>query len=316
MPYPGPMASPQDLVNTFGPMYTSSWDMAQNTANLQQQYNQQNLQAQQMENQRYQQLTPLLVQQQQLQNQGQDLSNQGKATQNADAARTFQARLGVPLDAETKAQMYGLYRKISDDQAAQMANDAQNDALSTDPQTRASGLQRMANLKDFQIAKMREDAETQRAYGVAGIQGQNQQQLMKMEIDAGRFKNRYNQGLDTQIMLEGDPVKRDVLLRGAVQQATASGDQESAQYYQGLLEKNLPAVNAKLAAQTAGNQAKPNMGGLGVPSIAPVQLDAGQPQSPAPQATPSGMPKVGEVRKGYRFKGGNPGDKNNWEKVS
>lgn len=29
----------------------------------------------------------------------------------------------------------------------------------------------------------------------------------------------------------------------------------------------------------------------------------------------SAAPKVGEVRKGYRFKGGNPADRNNWEKV-
>lgn len=30
---------------------------------------------------------------------------------------------------------------------------------------------------------------------------------------------------------------------------------------------------------------------------------------------PAGGPKVGEVRKGYRFKGGNPADQSNWEKV-
>lgn len=34
-----------------------------------------------------------------------------------------------------------------------------------------------------------------------------------------------------------------------------------------------------------------------------------------PAASPPGaVPKVGEVRKGYKFKGGNPADKNNWEK--
>ena len=33
------------------------------------------------------------------------------------------------------------------------------------------------------------------------------------------------------------------------------------------------------------------------------------------QSTASGAPKVGEIRKGYRFKGGNPADKNSWEKV-
>jgi hypothetical protein len=30
---------------------------------------------------------------------------------------------------------------------------------------------------------------------------------------------------------------------------------------------------------------------------------------------PSAGPKAGEVKDGYRFKGGNPADKNNWQKV-
>jgi hypothetical protein len=33
-------------------------------------------------------------------------------------------------------------------------------------------------------------------------------------------------------------------------------------------------------------------------------------------STGSSVPRVGEVRKGYRFKGGNPRDKNSWEKVN
>jgi hypothetical protein len=44
----------------------------------------------------------------------------------------------------------------------------------------------------------------------------------------------------------------------------------------------------------------------------------GQMQGQAvPQAEPTGnnAPQPGEVRKGYRFKGGNPADKNSWEKV-
>jgi hypothetical protein len=32
-----------------------------------------------------------------------------------------------------------------------------------------------------------------------------------------------------------------------------------------------------------------------------------------PYAGPVNVPKVGEVIQGYRFKGGNPADKNNWE---
>ena len=39
------------------------------------------------------------------------------------------------------------------------------------------------------------------------------------------------------------------------------------------------------------------------------------PSPSAPQAAPSALPKVGEVRDGYRYKGGNPNDQNAWEAV-
>lgn len=41
-------------------------------------------------------------------------------------------------------------------------------------------------------------------------------------------------------------------------------------------------------------------------------------QTPAPAAAPAaptGIPAPGEIRNGYRFKGGNPADRNSWEKV-
>lgn len=42
------------------------------------------------------------------------------------------------------------------------------------------------------------------------------------------------------------------------------------------------------------------------------------PAAPAPAPAPAGgpaLPQVGEVRSGYRFKGGNPGDQSSWERV-
>ena len=36
--------------------------------------------------------------------------------------------------------------------------------------------------------------------------------------------------------------------------------------------------------------------------------------SVAPEAAPTGKPKIGEVQDGYMFKGGNPADPKNWEK--
>ncbi len=53
----------------------------------------------------------------------------------------------------------------------------------------------------------------------------------------------------------------------------------------------------------------------GQPAAAP-QGGLQQPKLPETIARPpQGGPKAGDVMKGYRFKGGNPADKNNWEKV-
>lgn len=40
------------------------------------------------------------------------------------------------------------------------------------------------------------------------------------------------------------------------------------------------------------------------------RVDAGAATPPA-----AGMPKIGETRNGYRYKGGNPNDQANWSKV-
>lgn len=54
--------------------------------------------------------------------------------------------------------------------------------------------------------------------------------------------------------------------------------------------------------------------------VFPALLEAGQrqglvPVGPATARQPAGQPRAGDVVEGFRFKGGNPADKNNWEKV-
>lgn len=57
--------------------------------------------------------------------------------------------------------------------------------------------------------------------------------------------------------------------------------------------------------------------GFNVPGVQPT--DSGDELSVPPAADttsrPAGAPAIGEVRKGYRFKGGNPADQKNWEKI-
>jgi hypothetical protein len=60
-------------------------------------------------------------------------------------------------------------------------------------------------------------------------------------------------------------------------------------------------ANAKAAAHESEQRIKGRMQGLG--------------RGREGGAAPTGAPAVGTVKGGYRFKGGNPADKNSWEKV-
>jgi hypothetical protein len=50
--------------------------------------------------------------------------------------------------------------------------------------------------------------------------------------------------------------------------------------------------------------------------LAVAQQKAGAPQTPIVPSQPQGGPQPGTVEGGYRFKGGDPADQNNWEKVN
>jgi len=54
---------------------------------------------------------------------------------------------------------------------------------------------------------------------------------------------------------------------------------------------------------------------FGPQSLVQQALSQGQPQGAPPAAAPQGAPAVGMIEDGYRFKGGNPADRNAWEPV-
>lgn len=51
------------------------------------------------------------------------------------------------------------------------------------------------------------------------------------------------------------------------------------------------------------------------PTYQPALIPEAQEETEQPESTEVKIPEVGAVEQGYRFKGGNPADKNNWEKV-
>lgn len=73
------------------------------------------------------------------------------------------------------------------------------------------------------------------------------------------------------------------------------------------LAKDQPAVE--------GRPEMPPHGVLRVPRAIPPELQSPQRAAPATASTNAPKLSVGEVRKGYRYKGGNPASKESWEKV-
>jgi hypothetical protein len=74
----------------------------------------------------------------------------------------------------------------------------------------------------------------------------------------------------------------------------------------------IPATKSQDEQALAWTQANPDD-----PRAAAILRKLGVQSSPSasPAATPVTVPQVGEVRRGFRFKGGDPGDQNNWEKM-
>jgi len=147
----------------------------------------------------------------------------------------------------------------------------------------------------------------------------------KNQIRAAQIgaQDRDNLMSRARALMAADPTKK-MTLEQAMQKAGelgAAGQMESADV------KRLAAFNAsqaKLAEQFPEWMMKDTPEGRKVRAryaqqLAQARIDAGLPASginALPGATSSGtVPAVGTVMEGYKFKGGNPRDQNNWEKV-
>ena len=101
----------------------------------------------------------------------------------------------------------------------------------------------------------------------------------------------------------------DIIRRTLADPSTIRGNMATPEDVSASVSKVIDLIQTRLAAheQQLGQQP------TDVRSMAKT-LRATQPgASPSPTAAPSGPPKAGDVMEGYRFKGGNPGDKANWE---
>lgn len=138
---------------------------------------------------------------------------------------------------------------------------------------------------------------------VAQEQGKNALAVEQARIAAGKYNRTKALSLDQAIDNAKSARERYQKLQDAASVAEQGGDVEAANNYRARAEVVRPQAEAELRAQARPGTA--NLEALGVkanPDVSIAPRDKG--------------PAVGTIQQGYRFKGGNPADKANWEKTA
>lgn len=149
-----------------------------------------------------------------------------------------------------------------------------------------------------------------RALGIDGRRADTAQDLASLQADELGLK-REAAGFQTRAAAQQEQL-RNVLL-----------DPKSTPEQRAVAQRNLAALSGKTAADRMQTVALPDttneMGQVvrGGQALVRVLEDGTVQQVPIGAAAPAPIaaPKAGEVRNGYRFKGGNPNDQANWTKV-
>lgn len=324
--FPVQMPGLDSLVQTFGVYNPETYQKARQSYDLSSAYNQQNLVDQQQAYQQRERMNPLDVQAKQLGNEGSQYSNEATRLGNAKLSRQNEIDAGVPIDMERQYRISDFARKLSDNDMKQLENQIQTDALSTDPQRRQRGLSQMQFFKD--VVAERTKAREQHGYKMEeiGAQGANSERVARIGADSresvaaarGAAKAKDTAGF-LQILQE--KYKRPDEKYGALLAEAKRIELENPGDPQAIAQAStLRAMAAEiknLAQVRAGSTPK-----AGTPDLDALNIrtnptaDIGPSSDAKPQAAPAGVPQVGEVRKGFKFKGGHPGDKNNWIKVN
>jgi hypothetical protein len=233
-------------------------------------------------------------------------------------------------DDKIKAEVSKFAREIDDNQLKQINAKLERDMMSPDPQVRAQAQRTYQFTKEMTKFKEEEGMKHGNKLSEIKATGAEQRGIEQMRIDAGKY-NRAGSGGKTmsELIAKLGYEKAAVFYDSKAMEAELDGDLEGAAHWHAQADKMKQADERRrmLAAQAAqggkvdtGSYAglptvpQPQPQGFGTPQQA--QGEVG-PVTKNPNAQqPSGMPKVGEVRKGYKFKGGNPALQSSWEKVN
>lgn len=262
MPYPIQMPGMESLVNTFGDLNPESYNMARQSFNLANQYNQQNLIDQRMATERQAQMNPLEIEAKQLANQGAGLMNEGRVHDNWKAGRDNRIRQGIPEGTEIQSQLSKIATQMSDDQLKQLESGVNAMALSPDPAIRQKGLAMRQNFAEFQ--KMREKAmlDNKNTMSEIGARGAETRRTDAARIDAEKAAGKYDKSGARRLSAEQlinslkNPRDRYGALLDAAKAAELDGDMTAAMNYKARADQLERLVKAQLGtAPKAGTAA-------------------------------------------------------------
>ncbi len=233
------------------------------------------------------QMNPLLVRQQQLQN---DTSLAQLPGFTADSSlKQDKAKLSrETMELQLTAQQKKLLGDASDDDVKLLENAAQNLAYSNDPTESAKG-QKLLQLHKLVIQeKSKQKYMSDRQVELEKLRGKNTMDLAKENNAAGRYKKGQGSVTIEEQLKSGklSYEKAAVLLGNSAYMAELDGDDEKAAQYRALANQYAAKVNeARAAGNLAPKAGTPNLDNLGVqtnPSIPATPLSSPMGASAAP----------------------------------
>lgn len=205
------------------------------------------------------------------------------------------------LDMQKKAKYSELAKTMSDNDLSEAENAIKTALVHPSAAVRQHAESMWNDLSSVKELKLKNQLEGDRALSVVGEQGNQARQTDKQAAEEGKYLKRWSMNADQQITFEGDPVKRDALIRGALQAAQNDNNPSLVEKYTSYLQANKPAYDNAMKAKTSANAAKvdPNAM-LGTDSIQSptAQIPRTSPQ-PDQEAPPAGQVTPDAVKQAF-----------------
>lgn len=270
------------------------------------------------------QMDPLKIQHQQLLNQGMDLGNQEKGFTIQDLIRKDE----IARHTFGQTKDLALEKLLTEAGAERTKRFEQElfDRLRDTPQSSPEWKKLMATAKQTRAFLM-EQQKHEHAIEVARINASAVLGKEAMGIAAGKYNRaQFSMTIEDRLLKAKTAAERIQILTDAAIVAEQNGDVAQAVRYRQRAndpgQRDAQRYNLSEPRQSgAGGIDLSRVGNGGIPVRTTQPIPLAQPLTPTPQAQPqpapqkSGMPAVGETRSGYRFKGGDPSKKENWEKI-